>query len=174
MNPRLKTSKKWTSFPKEYQIQIESVFNDNFKSELKNLALTIDGRIYPKEVLLCVAFGEKKGLARNNFIVSQDYDLQSPDVVDKIHTAIDAIASLMTDFFSNEQDSSELPRTWQEFDFNKKPLFFMYSTENIDLEKEANALLGESDSDLFNDDDMDVEDALDLAEEDPNLTKTKH
>ncbi len=174
MNPRLKTSKKWTNFPKEYQTQIESVFSDNFKSELKNSSLTIDGRIYPNEVLLCVAFGEKKGLSRNNFIVSQNYDLKSPDVVEKIHTAIDAIASLMTDFFSNEQDSSDLPRSWQEFDFNKKPLFFMYTTENPDLEREADALLGESASSLVHDEDFEEEDALDLADEDQNMSKTKH
>ncbi len=50
----------------------------------------------------------------------------------------------------------------------------MYSTENIDLEKAANALLGEGDSSLFNNDDLAGEDALDLADEDPSLNKTKH
>lgn len=174
MNPRLKSSKKWTQFPVEYLQQIQGVFRENFNKELKGSELNIEGHIYPQEVLLRVAFGQAKSISRHNFIVSLDYDLKNPDILEKIHLAIDAIGSLMTDFFANDEESSELPRQWQEFEFNKNALYFVYSTENADLEKAADVILGESEDSFYHDEEQASDDALEIADEDEDLSKLKH
>ncbi len=174
MNPRLKSSTRWTHFPKEYQQEIAGVFKENFKTNLKDSALSVEGRIYNKELILAVAFGEIKSISRNNFIVSMDFDVKNPEVLEKIHLAVDAIASLVADFFEKDQDNSDLPRHWQEVDFEKTRIYFMYSTENADLEREANQLLGENFGSLVEGSDADAVDALDVAEMDPTLNKTKH
>ncbi len=46
MNPRLKSSKKWTAFPKEYSDQIQTVFKENFAQIFDQGQLMIEGRTY--------------------------------------------------------------------------------------------------------------------------------
>lgn len=163
MNPRLKTSKKWTAFPKEYQTQIEEVFSDTFKKQLANSQLSVEGRIYTEEILLRVGIREKGRLAQANFEVSMNYSPKLKDAVDRIHDCIDAAASMMNDYFGTEGES-EFPRSWQEFEFNNKPLYLQFTTVNSDLEAQADALLGKSFEEMVQED-KETEDALDLANE---------
>src|SRR5437868_1933223 len=99
MQPRLKTSKKWTAFPKEYVDQIQTVFHENFSVQLTGNKLVIEGRIYPSEVMLRVGINEKGRLRQANFEVSMDYNANKKDAVERIHNCIDAAASMMTDYF---------------------------------------------------------------------------
>ncbi len=173
MNPRLKSSKKWTHFPEEYQNQIQQVFKDNFQKQLKSYQLKTEGRIYPEEVILTVSFGSPQSLAQNNFNISISYEPNNPEILEKIHMAVDAIASLMMDYFEKEEDHSELPREWQEFDFDKKKLYFHFSTENSDLEKEANRILGEDPENLYSEI-KESDDAMEIAEIDADLMQGPH
>jgi hypothetical protein len=127
MNPRLKTSKKWTAFPKEYLTQVEDVFHEGFKAQLKNAKLVVDGRIYPEEILLRVGVLEKGRLAQANFEVSMNYNHKQKDAVDRIHDCIDAAASMMADYFENDGEV-EFPRTWHEYDFNNHKLYLQFTT----------------------------------------------
>ena len=163
MNPRLKTSKKWTAFPKEYQDQIQTVFKETFQKHLQNAKLLVEGRIYPEEILLRVGVLEQGRLSQANFEVSMNYSTKTKDAVERIHDCIDAAASMMNDYFESNGEV-EFPRTWQEFDFNKKPLFLQFSTVNSDLEAQADALLGQSFEEMVQED-KDNEDALNRAEE---------
>jgi hypothetical protein len=163
MNPRLKTSKKWTAFPKEYQDQIQTVFMETFEKYLKNSKLIVEGRIYTEEVLLRVGVLEQGRLSQANFEVSMNYSTKTKDAVERIHDCIDAAASMMNDYFESAGEV-EFPRTWQEFEFNKKPLFLQFSTVNSDLEAQADALLGQTFEEMVQED-KDNEDALNRAEE---------
>lgn len=165
MNPRLKTSKKWTAFPKEYLAQIEEVFSQGFKSQLAGSKLVIEGRIYSEEVLLRVGVLQKGRLKQANFEVSMNYSAKKQDAVDRIHNCIDAAASMMNDYFEAEKNDEEVdfPLTWQEFEFEKNPLFLQFTTVNSDLEAEANALLGAEAEDMVVEEK--TEDALDVADE---------
>jgi hypothetical protein len=164
MIPRLKNSKKWTAFPKEYLTQIEDVFTNTFKKQLKDSQLIVEGRIYTEEILLRVGIREKGRLAQSNFEVSMNYSQQKKDAVERIHDCVDAAASMMNDYFNSNEEELDFPRTWQEFEFNKHPLYLQFSTENTDLESQADALLGQSFADMVQED-RDSEDALDRAEE---------
>ncbi|MGZ3795617.1 MAG: hypothetical protein ACXVB1_04595, partial [Pseudobdellovibrionaceae bacterium] len=168
MQPRLKTSKKWTSFPKEYVEQIQAVFYENFLEPLAGNKLIVEGRIYPSEVLLRVGVNKQGQLRQANFEVSMDYNPQEKDAVERIHNCIDAAASMMTDYFELE-DEVDLPRTWQEYPFQGKSVFLQFSTENSDLEAQANALLGENAEALVLEEES--EDALAHAEVDPILSE---
>jgi hypothetical protein len=167
MQPRLKTSKKWTAFPKEYVDQIQTVFHENFSAQLTGNKLVIEGRIYPSEVVLRVGINEKGRLRQANFEVSMDYNIKEKDAVERIHNCIDAAASMMLDYFEAEGES-EYPRTWQEYPFQGKKLFLQFTTENTDLEAQANALLGEPAEALVLEEESD--DALARAEIDPTLS----
>jgi hypothetical protein len=164
MNPRLKTSKKSTAFPKEYLTQIEEVFSENFKAQLKGSQLIVEGRIYPEEILLRVGIREKGRLAQSNFEVSMNYSAKQKDAVERIHDCIDAAASMMNEFFQAGESEADFPRTWQEYEFNKRAVYLQFSTENSDLEAQADAILGKSFEQMVQED-AESEDALNVADE---------
>lgn len=166
MNPRLKTSKKWTAFPQEYLKQIEDAFRESFKDHLKSSQLILEGRIYSEEILLRVGLLEKGRLKQANFEVSMVYSTKSKDAVERIHDCIDAAASMMHEYLESPPDEDiDFPLSWKEYEFNGRPLFIQFSTVNSSLEAQADALLGDSNKDLVNETNEAEADALDLAEE---------
>ncbi|KYG61169.1 hypothetical protein AZI85_09465 [Bdellovibrio bacteriovorus] len=169
MNPRLKSSKKWTAFPKEYSDQIQAVFTENFAQYLDNGDLVIEGRIYPEEILLRVGYLEKGRLAQANFEVSMNYSQDQQDAVQRIHNCVDAAASMMMEYLENDGEV-DFPYTWKEFPFQGKKLYLQFTTENSSLEAEANKLLGVDDETLYNDAEESDEDALSRAEQSEELS----
>lgn len=165
MNPRLKSSKKWTTFPKEYLSQIEEVFSQGFKEKLQGSKLIVEGRIYTEEIVLRVGVLEKGRIRQANFEVSCQFSPKEKDAVDRIYDCIDAAASMMAEYFESDGEA-EFPFVWKEYEFNGRALFLQHSTVNTSLEAEADALLGETDSDLVVEEVTDeTEDALDRAVE---------
>ncbi|MGE0632936.1 MAG: hypothetical protein AB7O96_11045 [Pseudobdellovibrionaceae bacterium] len=175
MKPRLKTSGKWTEFPKEYIKQIQEVFSEAFADRLQNAKLIVEGRIYSKEVLLRVGFLEKGRLAQPNFECSVDYSPEKQDAVDRIYNCIDATASMMQDYFDSDGEV-EFPYTWQPTDFQGQKVYLQYSTENSELEAEANKILGVADDSLVkeHEDEPEIEEVQDSVEKDPDDDGTRH
>lgn len=169
MNPRLKSSKKWTSFPKEYSAQILAVFKENFSQYLDRGELIIEGRIYPEEILLRVGYLEKGRLAQANFEVSINYSQEDQDAVKRIHNCVDAAASMMMEYLEKEGEV-DFPYTWKEFPFQGKKLFLQFNTENTSLEEQANKLLGIQEESLYHDENEADEDALTRAETSEDLS----
>lgn len=169
MIPRLKSSKKWTAFPKEYSKQIQTVFKENFAQYLKEGEILIEGRIYPEEILLRVGYLEKGRLAQANFEVSTSYSQEEQDTLGRINNCVDAAAGMLMDYFENDGDV-DFPYTWKEFPFQGKKLFVQYTTENSSLEAQANQLLGMDENTLYHDVDEEDEDALSRAEQDEELS----
>lgn len=141
MEPRLKTSKKWTALPKELIEQIRGVFKENFKQETKGSTIELEGRIYPEELLFFIGVHEGKRLKQNNFEISIPYKQNKDNVMKLVHLGMDAAAALFTQLFENEDDD-EFPRIWQEVQFEGRQIFVQYTTVNSELEKEANRILG--------------------------------
>lgn len=168
MNPRLKSSKKWTAFPKEYSEQIQTVFTENFAEHLKNASLLIEGRIYPDEIVLRVGYLQEGRLTQANFEVSVNYSQEKKDAIENIHLCVDAAASMLMEYLEKTaaEEEVEFPYTWKEIAFQKKKVFVQYNTENTSLEREANRLLGISEGTLLLDDEEEQsEDALNKAVE---------
>ena len=146
MNPRKKESKKWSELPPELTLQIKQVFEDNFRDNLNGAVLHVEGRIYPTEILMRIGIQKKGELRRQNFEVSVDHSAQAQNTISQIHLTIDAIASLVHEYFENNEQH-ELPYSWQEFPFEKQKIWLQFSSTNPDLEAEANKLLGISEED---------------------------
>lgn len=168
MNPRLKSSKKWTNFPQEYSDQIQTVFKENFAQYLDNAELVIEGRIYSEEITLRVGYRENDRLAQANFEISMNYSQEEQDAVTRIHNCVDAAASMMMEYFEKEGEV-DFPYVWKEFPFQGKKLYLQFSTENSSLEAEANRLLGLDDANMVMEED-ESEDALSRAEQDEELS----
>lgn len=168
MNPRLKSSKKWTNFPKEYSDQIQAVFKENFAQYLDDAELVIEGRIYAEEITLRVGYKENGRLAQANFEISMNYSQEEQDAVTRIHNCVDAAASMMMEYFEKEGEV-DFPYVWKEFPFQGKKLYLQFSTENSSLEAEANRLLG-VDEDSMIIEENESEDALSRAEQDEELS----
>jgi len=176
MKPRLIDSKKWTNFPKEYINQIQKVFHEAFAKQLTQGKLIVEGRIFQKEVLLRVGYLEKGRLHQANFEVSMNFSAEKKDTIDRIYDCIDAAASMMNEYFES-QGEVEFPLDWKEYDFTGQRIWVRYSSENSELEAQANALLGAAEQPLYNEE-AETEDALEYSterieadeESDPNKT----
>lgn len=165
MNPRLKSSKKWTAFPKEYSDQIQAVFKENFAQYLADADLIIEGRIYQDEIMLRVGYLEKGRLTQANFEISMNYSREKQDAVKRIHNCVDAAASMMLDYLENE-GQVDFPYTWKEVPFQGQKIYMQFNTENSSLEAEANKLLGVDPASLIQEEVSEDEvDALTRADE---------
>ena len=176
MEPRLPTSKKWTAFPKEYTQQIREAFLETFPGELKGVKLVVEGRIYPQEILLRIGMVEQGRIFQANFETSIAYNATKEDTLERIYNCIDATGDIMNEYFQHDEEADEeldLPRTWKGLQIDNEELFFKFSTENTELEAEANAILGNAEKALVHgDDESTSDDALDHAvetiDEDPD------
>ena len=171
MKPRYKISQKWTAFPAEFAEQIRLVFVQNFEKQLgKTMSLSVDGRIFQKEITLRIGLHSKGDLKHFNFEASIDLPpnpaKDENKIFETISVAVDALAGLVADYFENDQDI-EVPYVWTESKVDGKSVWIQHSTENPDLEAEANRLLGLEDDDgiLKEADDEKSDDILDATEE---------
>jgi hypothetical protein len=168
MQPRLKSSTKWTNLPLDVATQIKTVFEQNFQKELGKARVIVEGRLYPQEILLRVGHVEPGRLVQNNFEISMDYEAQSESsALNTIHLLVDVAASLLTEHFESEGEL-EIPNIWTEFPFDDHKVWLQHTTENSSLEKQANELLGEWDDSLVQEsEDDEAEDSeFDDAESD--------
>lgn len=164
MKPRLASSKKWTDFPVELSAQIEDAFKQNFTQFLTQKAVQVEGRIYPEEIALRVGISEKGSIKHSNFEVSLSYKPEAQNVIAGIHTCIDVAASMLTEFIAGEE-VHEFPLYWTEYPFNGQKIWLQYSSENSNLEAEADRLLGLIDDNLVKKaDSEETEEALERAE----------
>jgi hypothetical protein len=144
MQPRLSTSRKWTPLPDELVKQIRSVFRQNFKEQIGAATVEVEGSIFPGEILVCVGIRHPKELKQSGFGVSIAYSRNKDNVIKLLHLAVDAVASLFEQLFSAETDH-DFPRVWEEVQFEGRSIFVQYTTENTELEHEADRILGVGD-----------------------------
>ncbi len=149
MNPRRQTKQKWTPFPAELTEQIRQVFQQNFATQLgKTTKVNVLGKIFTQEICLRVGLNKKGELKNQNFEVSVDHSGEQDNVVSQIHICVDALAGLVQEYYDNDEDI-ELPYTWAELPMSNHKVFVQYTSENPDLEAQANTLLGEQKGDAL-------------------------
>src|ERR1041385_6304657 len=136
MDPRKKTSvpRKSTNLPKEFLDNVTAVFSKAFKKELKGRPVIVEGRMYPDEILLSVGFKEAaEALRQTNFEASIDH--KNKDVLKKLNLCVDAISSMMEQYFAADGDL-DFPRQWQPFPIEKETIYLQSSARNSELEAE--------------------------------------
>src|SRR5690606_11832643 len=117
--------------------------------------ILVEGRIYAEELLLRVGYLEKGRLAQANFEVSLDFNAAKQNALEQVHFAIDCAASMMEDYFQNDQSLIDFPRIWQPFQISGREVFLQASSVNTRLEAEADRILGTHDDHLVKDADED-------------------
>ncbi len=158
MEPRLKTYTQWTPFPQELLEQIIEATEDHFSDyERGERQFIAEGRIYPKEILLRIGLSAPKGaLRQDNFEASLEYDAEKQKPVEQIHLVVDFLAETWANYFEDAPEREDLPLLWTEQTFEKRPIFLRYSSENTELEKQANAYLALDEKKLVYGDDEDT------------------
>jgi hypothetical protein len=142
MEPRLKTSKKWTPYPTELLEQIREVVEVFFADyEVGNGKFVIEGEIYPEEVLLRIGISRPGQLRQDNFEASLQYDVKNDKPLDLIHMMTDFLGEAWINYLEDEPEDESLPRQWQKNYFENREIHLRYSTANSELEAQANALL---------------------------------
>lgn len=156
MEPRLESSKKWTSLPEELLEQVKSVLVETFDKEAKKGEFVVSGRIYPEELIVRIGYIEDGCITQANGEVSITYDPKKDNIHKLIGTAVDCAGGLIEIYFENPEE--DFPREWQEHTFDKQQLFLKFTTVNEELEKKADEILGQIDLDaLVKGEDVEIE-----------------
>ncbi len=170
MEPRLKTSKKWTSYPKELQEQIREVVEVFFADyDVGDGRFVIDGSIYPEEILLRIGITRPGQLRQDNFEASMQFDPKVDKAFDLIHVLTDFLGEAWINFLEDAPEDEDLPRQWQKNTFEKREIYLKYSTVNTDLEEQANRLLQEDEKKLVYGEDDDLE-SIELSNDEATET----
>lgn len=163
MEPRLKTSTKWTPFPEELLKQIHEVVEVSFADyDIGTGRFTVEGAIYPTEILLRIGFNRPSQLRQDNFEVSLKYDPEKEKGLDQIFLMVDFLGQTWMNFLEDEPESEDLPRQWSPNVFEKRPIFLRYTSVNTNLEKQADELLNQGGKQLIYGKDTDPESHADL------------
>tara|TARA_B110001454_G_scaffold122549_1_gene114465 strand:+ start:58995 stop:59612 length:618 start_codon:yes stop_codon:yes gene_type:complete len=155
MQPRRSDSKKWTSLPKEYLENIHTAITAQYKKELKNVEVVVEGRVYDREVLVRIGFLPNGRLKQHNFELAFDVPEAKDQVLTKLNTSLDFLGSVFIEFFAkdgfeNSEYEETLPILWKPVSFSKDVLHFQYSTVNSKLESLADEWLSKQDEALVN------------------------
>lgn len=155
MQPRRSDSKKWTALPKEYLESVHTTITTQYKKELKDVEVVVEGRVYDREVLVRIGFLPHGRLKQHNFELAFDVPQAKDQVLTKLNTSLDFIGSIFTEFFAKEgfencEYEETLPILWKPVSFSKDLLHFQYSTVNSKLESMADEWLSKQDEALVN------------------------
>lgn len=174
MNPRHSNLKTWSNLPREFREKAAQVFAQNFRKESANGDFSIEGRIYPTEILMRAGYTEKGRLKQTNFEVSMDLN-EDQTAMDRLFLGIDVLGSVFETHFEHlheeEADDVEYPFNWEEFEFDDSKVYLRFSTVNTHLEEEADRILGQAAPGLLNEELENSTDAMSRAEIDSDLAK---
>ena len=100
LEPRRPTSslKRSVELPGDARDTIAHTFRDAFQEKASGYEILVDGRVFSEEVLLSVSLKKSGEITQKNFVASLDYDTQNDQAMKIIHTAVDAIASMIEQF----------------------------------------------------------------------------
>ncbi len=140
MEPRLKSSIKWVSLPKEYCQVVREIFESNYAEKMQGGELIVEGRIYREEIVIRVGYLPQGSIRQSNFEASVDFNLQKESALDLLNIMIDPLGTWFETFLNAEE--VEFPKFWQKQTYKKRTVYVQYSAINTRLEEEADRILG--------------------------------
>lgn len=153
--PRNVDSKKAIALPEDFNKEISDLFNLEFKNNLNsNQNIEFKNFLYKNEIICSLYLKTKEQLKQQTFEVSMDYETlviepedfeqseitkQAKEVQNQISFAVDYLSLCLNTFLiENKTPSSE----WTKINFEQQILFIRHHTSNLELEEQANKLLG--------------------------------
>ncbi len=140
VKPRLASSKKGMDFPVDYTKMIKDVIGKNFKKYVKDKKIVVEGFIYTEEIVARIGFVYPGGIRQRNFEASVDYSAKKKNILEQINVALDALGSMIDQWIEAEEDM-ELPTQWHKFEMDGKSIYLQTTTENSELEAQANKFI---------------------------------
>lgn len=141
MEPRLKTSTKWSPFPMELSTQIKDVLMEGFSDFDLNGTFVVDGLICPGEIVLRIGLNKNNMLRQDNFEASLEYSGEEDKAIEIIHIMVDFLGHIWETFLEDEPELEDMPLGWVEHRFQKSQIFLRYTSVNTALEKQADEIL---------------------------------
>lgn len=138
--------------------QVEDALKKSFGVSPKKGELLLEGKIYKDEICFSLGYLPKNQIKQLNFETSIDYsDNRDSNVMNDIYSCIDGATAMFQTYLEDEE--TEFPAQWQEFQVEGKKVFIQLTTTNSALEQQANRLLTGEDGltkpPLVRDDDTD-------------------
>lgn len=178
MQPRLSTSLHWTPFPQDFSDKVIQVFSENFSQQASQGEFVVDGRIYPQEILVRIGYVPKGRLRQMNFEASMEFSMspgtqanEEQTAFKAIYACVDALGSVIEEYFASGEEEIDLPLHWQAYDFEGGIVWLQHSTVNSKLEAEADKWLEAANDKALVYDDGVSEDALSRAIVDNELAQ---
>ena len=155
MEPRLKSSTKWSPFPEELCQQAASALTERFSKDydLEDKKFVVEGFIYREEIIGRYGLQVDGQIKQYNFEVSLEYDSEKDNALELIQKSMDVVEHLWTELFEEDLEDGELSNQWQTMPHEKRMYFYRYSTVNTDLEQQADQLLEQYDKKLVYEED---------------------
>jgi hypothetical protein len=166
MEPRLKSSQKWSPFPEELCQIAAAALTERFAEEydLEKAEFVVEGQIYNEEIIGRFGLRLKDQIKQYNFEISLEYNSEKDKALELIQKSMDVVEHLWEELLEDDLEDADLSKQWQTMPFEKRMYFFRYSTVNTQLEKEADQWLKEYEKKLvYGQDDV----ALDAPEDSP-------
>lgn len=169
-----------TSLPKEFLKTVAELFKKQFTKEIKGSEFLVYGNLFSDEVILCLSLTNAKSLKAASMHISADLGkgvAESPEkVTEQLKSMVDIAASWFAQCFEGGKGFesvvlalAEMDTTWQPVDWEGMTLHVKLNKDNYALEKAADSFLKKAGFEEEGEDpldDLDIDDAGDLEDED--------
>lgn len=145
IEPRNKNNLAFTKLPDELLETIAEVFRENFEEQSKKGKFVCFGQVHQSELVLRLGYIENGSIGQINFDSSNEASGSEAQIISSLEEMVFATKELFLDYFKN--------RNLENFSYHWNPLtaseksgqvYYKMDSTNTELEKAANALLGES------------------------------
>jgi len=164
IEPKNKNNSAFTKLPLELLETISEVFNENFEEQARSGEFVTFGQVHQSELILRVGYLEKGTIKQVNFDTSNVASGSEAQIIASLEEMVFATKELFLDYFKNS-NLENFSYHWNPLTASEKSgqVYYKLDMTNTELEKQANALLGD-DFDADNEDSLIVGEMSDSEE----------
>jgi len=143
IHPKNPNNKTFAKLPAEVTKALEEELAETFGEASKSGAFLCQIRVYRTELVLRAGYTKNGEIKQVNFDISKDTLPEKPEPVKSLELLVAASKELFHNYFKNENIEDYSP-LWA--DYADTGLSYRYDGTNTSLESQADALLGEEES----------------------------
>jgi hypothetical protein len=147
IEPKNTNNEAFTKLPTELLEAIIEVFEESFEEPAQNGKFMSFGQVHAGEMVLRVGYLKEGSIAQINFDTSNEVSGSEAQIIASLEEMVAATKELFLDYFKNKNLDS-FSYHWNPLTASKKSgqVYYKMDSTNTSLEEQANALLGEEDS----------------------------
>lgn len=131
-------AQKATSLPSDYTKVVKEVFETQFKDSIQNKQFTIEGKIWPDEILFAASLGSTGSLKAVTVFCSVDFDPNAslPTAEELLAACVDVCGHFFQHFFQENPDPIDLrPLVWTPYEWSGRTAFVRVDQSNLQLDQ---------------------------------------